>query len=183
MVHPAYVRIGNSAFSLHDSDGVVFKDGLNPLLSVAIKNHQLLVSTTIREPDGRILAELKDNEWKLNPATVYDRNYTDSVLEVRNQMGDVVLQVAGLQQTIYVTGIFRCKNGWSTLIAPTPEGTGMDIRPPGVQHALSLKPFCEYPSERHLGSCGGVQSLIKEVRAAPIPLKAYPAPIDLCPTR
>jgi hypothetical protein len=75
-------------------NGVLFTEGSDPLVWLSIKNSKVLVSANIRNEQGELIAELRDNEWKLNKDLIFDRNYTDNAIEVREKNGNVVLQVA-----------------------------------------------------------------------------------------
>ena len=54
---------------------------------------RLKVSTKIRDKDGHLIAEIIGNEWQLKKEKLWDRNYNDSALEVKDAEGDVVLQI------------------------------------------------------------------------------------------
>ena len=54
---------------------------------------RLKVSTKIRDKDGQLIAEIIGNEWKLKKEKLWDRNYNDSALEVKDAEGYAVLQM------------------------------------------------------------------------------------------
>jgi len=162
------LSVGRNHVLLASPNGVFLSDGKEPLLSLKIEDTRLIVSTVIRNEKGDLIAELKDNEWALQqqPA-IFDRNYTDNLLEVRDNAGNIALQVVDLGNTIHVAGIFHCRNGWTTVMGPFGRGAAFDIRPPGVQAEYKITPICEYPSATHLRSCPGLKSLVTLVDSLP----------------
>lgn len=176
-----YISVGATRFIVDSPDGVFLRDGELPVLSVRLINERLLVSTSIRNKVGEIIAELKDNEWKLNKDTIFDRNYTDHILEVRDRWGKVAIQVVHFGDTIHLAGIFRCQNGWATALGPVGrDGAVMDIKPPGKDPHYEIPAICEYPSERHFGSCPGIASLKKLVRHGEGPAYRMGGSLNLC---
>ena len=101
-----YLSVGSARFIIDEPNGIFLKDGELPVLSLNERNGQLLVSTTIRDAKGDIVAEIKENEWAVNKNAAYDRNYPNDAFEVRDNRGRVALQVASLGDTIHVAGIF-----------------------------------------------------------------------------
>jgi len=150
------VLIGNARLFPDSPDGVLFRDGSDPLLSLKIADGKLLVSTNIRDEKGTLIAELRDNQWthQVRPA-IYDRNYNDHVLEIRDADGEVALRVVDFGDAIQVAGIFRCKNGRSWTIGPAKNGLGglMETTVPGQGHRYHVPQICEYPSDEKLGQC------------------------------
>jgi hypothetical protein len=167
--------------SFNSEDGVVLRDGQDPLLRVRLRDTKLYVTTKIRNERGDLIAELDDNEWshQARPA-IYDRNYNDHVLEIVGSDGNVVLQVVDFGRAIYVAGFFRCRNAWSTVIGPRSDGAALlDIRPPEKPHEYVIPHICEYPSEQKLGSCPGSTTIkVPSVSDRSVPL---PVGLDLCP--
>ena len=155
------VLIGGSRLIIDSLGGVLLADGRNPMLAIRLQNGKLLVSTQIRNSKGELLAQMVDNEWshQARPA-IFDRNYRDNAIEIKDSAGNVALQVVDLGKTIYLAGVFRCRNGQSLTVGPDPVAGGglLDIANPGVEPEYFLKPICEYPSELHFGSCPGIPS-------------------------
>jgi hypothetical protein len=182
---PVYVSVGGSRFILAPSTGGVFlRDGNDPVISFRIAGGKMLVSTKIKNEKGDLIAELKDNEWvhQQRPA-IFDRNYTDHVLEVKDARGKVALQVVDFGKTIHVSAIFRCHDGWNVLLGPRPAGGALfELRPPGVELQYEISPICEYPSDKHLGACPGADSLrpLALTEGAGILLSAA---LDICPSQ
>lgn len=163
-----YISVGSTRFIVDAPDDVLLRDGDRPILSLRSVNQKLLVTTEIRNSAGDLIAELKDNEWKLNRDLLFDRNYTSQALEVRDRAGKITLQVVDFGDTIHLAGIFRCRSGWTTVLAPAgEEGAVMDIKPPGEEPKYEIPPVCEYPSEQHFGLCPGIDSLSKLINHDP----------------
>lgn len=180
--HARYLSVGGERFKIDSPAGVLFRDQEMPLVSMSLVGNKLLVSTSIRGKEGDLIAELKDNEWQLNRKNaVFDRNYSDIALEVREQSGKVALQVVHLGDTIHLAGIFRCRSGWSTVIGPAGDhGSRMELKPPGESPSLAIPPICEYPSDRHLGSCPGAKALDRQVIHGDGPAYRMGGALDLC---
>ncbi len=145
------VSVGSAEFVMLSSDGVVFDDSKEPLLQIRLVSGRLLVTTRIRDENGNLIAEMTDNEWKHQQApAIFDRNYTQAALEIRDRSGTVALQVANLGRTIAVAAIFHCPNGWTYMAGPLGgESSGIELRPPGQPLTTSIPSICEYPSELH----------------------------------
>lgn len=175
-----YLSVGTTRFLVDSPDNVFLRDGDTPVLSLKLSSSKLLVSTSIRNANGELIAELRDNEWKLNRDSIFDRNYTDNALEVRDRQGKVSLQVVHFGDTIHLAGIFRCKNGWATVLGPVKDGAVMDIKPPGKEAQYEITPICEYPSDRHFSSCPGIQSLSAFIRHGEGPAYRLGGSLNIC---
>ncbi len=175
------ISVGSAEFVMLSTDGVVFDDGKNPLLSIRHADGRLLVTVEIRDEHGDLVAEMKDNEWKHQPApAIFDRNYTQDALEIRVKSGRVALQVADLGSTVSVAAVFHCPNGWTYMAGPIGGiGSGIELRPPGQQLSLSIPAFCDYPSDLRSGSCPGIERLRQMTSRAHAVYPLY-FPIHLC---
>jgi len=149
-----YIALGGALFSIDSPDNVFLRDGVKPQISLRVENQKLFVSSTVRDGNGEIIAELRDNEWDLNEGFYVDRNYTDQILEVRANSGDVILQVENFGEVIRIAGVFNCKNGHRFALAPFGKFGAM-IVPEYQENQLDgiIDPICDYPSNLHLGSC------------------------------
>jgi type II secretory pathway pseudopilin PulG len=176
------VLLGGIPISFNSADGVILRDGQEPLLRVRLIDGKLYVNAKIRNERGELIAELDDNQWshQVRPA-IFDRNYNDHLLEIIGSDGNVVLQVVDFGRAIYVGGLFRCRNAWSTVIGPASNGAALlDIRPPGKAHIYEIPRICEYSSDRRLGSCPGIASM-KVPPAGDQSIRPLPTGLDLCP--
>ena len=125
--------------------------------TVELENGELKVSTVIRDRGGHVVAELLKNEWKVNTAAAYDRNYSKDGIEVRDSTGDVVLQLRFLGDRVQFQGKFFNSAGQGIAVGKIkgPDGqTGGAIEVTGSAHPhvqMRIKPMFRYPSDRHLG--------------------------------
>lgn len=159
-----YIAVGATRFIIDAPDNVFLREGNDPLLSLKIVNNKLFVTTYIRDSKGELVAELVDNEWKLNINSIFDRNYNDQALEVRDGKGEIILQIVNFGDVIHFAGVFNCKNGKTFALIPTGEsGAIMEIKPPGVDLQNKILPVFTYPSDLHFGECPGFDTLRKLV--------------------
>jgi hypothetical protein len=178
---PMSISVGSAEFQMLSKDGVVFDEGGDPLLSIRLLNGRLLVTTHVRDASGGLIAEIIDNEWKhQNHPAIFDRNYTNDVLEIRDNTGRVALQLANVGNTIDVAATFHCKNGWTYETGPIGgEGSGIELRHPGEALRYEILPICDYPSDLHFGSCPGIERL-KQMTVRPHAIYPLHFPIHLC---
>jgi hypothetical protein len=164
---PDFVAVGGVLFRVNTPDGVLLRDGGSPLISMRISENKMLVSAIVTDDNGDVVAEIHDNEWSHQKAPlVYDRNYTDSVLEVRDGKGKVALQVVDFGDVVHVAGIFHCsKDKWTFVLGPAKDGGAIiEARPPGTTITYSIPPICDYPSGLHFGSCPGSATLRRSMQ-------------------
>jgi hypothetical protein len=134
----------------------------------------MFVTAKMKDERGNLIAEMKDNEWTHQPRpSIFDRNYNDNVLEIKDVDGRIALQVADFGETVEVAGVFHCsKNSWTYVLGPADDGGAeIEVRPPGMKTEYQIPPICDYPSQLHLGSCPGsnrIASMIKNRTAYPI---------------
>jgi hypothetical protein len=118
---------------------------------------KIKVSTVVRDRSGELIARLEENEWSEKPANRFDRNYSDSALEIIDDWGDVVLQVRLVGNVVQLQGKFYSREGRATGIGKVWDDLEKDFvgtiefRPSSVPLALKIKPIFKYPSERHIG--------------------------------
>jgi hypothetical protein len=161
------ISCGGARFCQFDPSGTIFCDNGEPLVAInRDREGRILLSAKIRNEKGELIAEIRDNEWKLNPDLLFDRNYTNFAVEVRERTGNVVLQVADLGDVIHFEGILRCRNGRMLTIARyddgTKQGAAFTFTPnTASSNARRISEIFEYPSALHLGSCPGYEGLRK----------------------
>jgi hypothetical protein len=125
-------------------------------LTIELENSDVKVSTIIRDKTGRVVAELKKNEWKVNPNNTWDRNYSTNALEVKDPTGDIVLQVILLDDRVRFQAKLYDSSGRGISFGKVrgPEGWGGGIEITGPKHPdllLKISPVFKYPSDLHLG--------------------------------
>lgn len=125
-------------------------------LEVKFINNQIKVSASVRDYTGNMLTTIVDNEWKVNPNKVFDRNYSKNAVEVKDNNGNIVLQVRFSGDVLQFQGVlYDPKNNLSWLVAQRERDDRMDafmeIQKPGGNFTYSIKPIFKYPSDLHLG--------------------------------
>jgi len=146
---------GGTIFSFAGPQGQpLFKIFDDNSLTVVIDGGQVKVSTLIRDKSGSAVAELINNEWKVNRNNTFDRNYSKDALEVKDNSGDIVLQVKVLNDRIQFQGKFYNSQGNGVALGKHDSGQGGVIEMTGANHPhlkLKIEPIFQYPSENHLG--------------------------------
>jgi len=146
---------GGTIFSFAGPQGQpLFKIFDDNSLTVVIDGGRVKVSTLIRDKSGAAVAELINNEWKVNRNNTFDRNYSKDALEVKDNSGDIVLQVRVLNDRIQFQGKFYNSQGNGVAIGKHDSGKGGTIEMTGANHPhleLKIEPIFQYPSENHLG--------------------------------
>lgn len=122
---------------------------------IAVSNDQgkVKLSTKLRGKSG-LIVEIIDNEWRLNPLKLWDRNYNDNALEVKDENG-VVLQIKVLSDRIQLQAIYYDKNGNGVVIGGNQEYMGghgiIEKTGPNCEPNYTIKPIFKYPSNLHFG--------------------------------
>ena len=153
------MEIGNSGtiFRYTGEKGTPIFSVLNGTnLTIESEEGRIKVSTFIHDRTGAVIAELSKNEWKVAPSPrTWDRNYSDHSLEVKDDRGDIVLQVRMLQGRVQLQAVYYDgpESGLAFVEDPRPEKGGVIeiFRPGGHQRTYKIKPIFRYPSEHHLG--------------------------------
>jgi hypothetical protein len=124
-------------------------------LTIATQRGRVSVSTLIRDPDGSVVAELINNEWRVNPQKSFDRNYTKDALEVKDDAGDIILQVRMLEDRARFQGKFYDSSGRGVALGaegkPQNKHGVIQVSGPNQPLNFSVKPIFKYPSDTHLG--------------------------------
>ena len=121
------------------------------------KRRRLLVSTLVRNAQGGLVAELKQNQWQVNPNASFDRNYRRDTLEVKGSAGDVILQARLVGDRVQFQAKFRDVNGKGIAIGKGKDANGAVggiIEITGHAHpnlSLHIAPIFRYPSSRYFG--------------------------------
>jgi hypothetical protein len=121
---------------------------------------KLMVSSQLFDEDGKLSAELIQNDWKVAPPPkTWDRNYTDNSLEVKNAKGNVILQIRMLPDRIQLQGEWRSENGDGVQLAKVRDprtgvwGGGIVLfkKSKEAEFRTTIKPIFRYPSTLHFG--------------------------------
>jgi hypothetical protein len=119
----------------------------------------LSVSTPIRDHNGRLVATIDNNEWRVYSGAT-DKNYTDNSLEVLDLRGHVVLQVTLLDDRVQIQGEWRdefgkgCRLRQSSPEDPLHKGMEMGLEiwdnKQGEEYfEKTIPPRFKYPSNEH----------------------------------
>ncbi|WP_315783057.1 hypothetical protein [Bradyrhizobium sp. SZCCHNPS1003] len=124
---------------------------------------ELKVSTQIADENGRLIAAIERNEWKVASAPQsWDRNYNESALEVKDDRGHVVLQIRLLPDRLQLQGVWptgsqgRAAGLARVVLRKDPDGSGAQFtflpsNPKADMVWPKIEPIFKYPSELHLG--------------------------------
>jgi len=125
-------------------------------LDVSLDKEHIKVSAKILSSDGKLAVQITDNEWEINPNTVYRKNFDKRGLEVIDNHGLPVLQVDLLDKhTLTVAGFFEsegnaiCVTDTGFLRVPLSE-----VNEHSAQMASMLKSqdlMFRYPADKHFG--------------------------------
>ncbi|MFH1101385.1 MAG: hypothetical protein V1726_05050 [Methanobacteriota archaeon] len=146
------LSLGGTNFIYEGPKGYSVLDILGINVTIWIENGKLKISTILRNENGEIVAELKANEWQVNPNLIFDRNFDDTAIEVINTKGDVVLQADLVERCVKFVGYFYREDGWQIAVGPSETGGGyIELRPPGEEIQMNFDKIFQYPSELHPG--------------------------------
>lgn len=126
-------------------------------LTVSRDGSRIMVSTSIFDGKGNLVADLVNNEWQVNRNVSYDRNFTDNALEVKDSSGDIVLQVRLVEDRVQLQGKFYGPNGDAIAFGKGVDASGslggiMEMTGPNNPVLkMKIQPMFLYPSELHLG--------------------------------
>ena len=174
------ISIGPARFTLKPPNKVLFQDRGKPLIGIKIQNNKLFLSAVVRDSHGDLIAEIKDNEWSLNRDNHFDRNYSDSAIEIRDRAGRVVLQAVHFGDIINLRGILRCSDGSGWVLDSSDRQSMMSHFFAGKNPREEIIPICNYPSVRHLGDCPGIPYIEKVVSRNELPNYVLERPLELC---
>jgi hypothetical protein len=127
-----------------------------------IEEGRLLVTMTIIDKDGEIVAEIVRNEWTVNPHNSFNRNYSTDSLEVKDPQEDLILQLRLVADRVQIQGRFyRSKSklyGIEKVIGAKivdeyeeDEWVSISLITEDFPAKLKIRPMFKYPSELHLG--------------------------------
>src|SRR5205807_9331910 len=81
-------------------------------LVVETEDGQVAVLSRLFNRNGNTVVELSRNEWKVAPPPqAWDRNYSRDALEVKDDTGDIVLQVRVLSDRVRIQGKWYAPGG------------------------------------------------------------------------
>lgn len=172
MRYTPWVAIGDSKSVLqmvpNDRNEPYFKPFPDAQFLVRVGRNGPMISTTIRDYRGDLVATVTDNHWKIYPPFCLDKNYTDSAFEVQDDSGHVVFQAVLLPHGggsgpkglpgVEVQGEWWDNQGRGVRFLKNPEGDSGEVIPltPQDQRDYELiRPIFKYPSSEHWGEFSG----------------------------
>ena len=79
----------------------------NPIFTATVKNDKLYISIIIFDRDGKIVAYIEENKWKINKNNYFKMDISASEVKVINQYGEVALHCIALRDgAVKVNGVF-----------------------------------------------------------------------------
>jgi hypothetical protein len=124
-----------------------------------------LLTTTVRDYNGNLVAEVVRNHWRVYPTYCADKNYTEDALEVKDTAGHVVLQVRILKDRVLLLGEWWDNQGngvrlMRPLVTTPTKGSGI-VRMNRQNQFLNelVQPIFKYPSKDHWGEMTGTWPL------------------------
>lgn len=124
-------------------------------LTLRLENNKIYISGVFRSYDGKLVAEMKDNEWEINPTNYFRRNYDDHGLEVIDSDGITKFQIEFTNSnTVQIGGIFvdKTKVTWlSSIMAAFIVYPGKIDVDHMIKNADRVPNIFLYPSDKYLG--------------------------------
>ena len=121
--------------------------------------HGIELSTPLLDRSGRKIVNIEKNHWTVVPPPgIWDKNYTQNSLEVKDNREQVVLQIKFLPDRIQIAVEWRDQFGrgqeWSK--CGSNKALPSCISPWGspqteLQNEQIIEPIFQYPSNEHLG--------------------------------
>jgi len=111
-----------------------------------------LVSTTVRDSKGHIIATINKNHWRVYPPYCQEKNYTEDALEVLDSSLHVVLQLKLLQDRVQVQGEWWDNQGHGLRISRSSDpkrGQLVHLGPQVKRNEALIQPMFRYPSKQH----------------------------------
>jgi hypothetical protein len=116
--------------------------------------HGPMVSTTIRDSEGHIVASVDKNHWKVYPPFCQEVNYTKEALEILDSSLHVVLQVRLFSDRVQVQGEWWDNQGHGLRISASTDPKRGQVAPLGPQmkrNEALIAPMFKYPSKNFQG--------------------------------
>lgn len=127
----------------------------NFAISIKILKNKIYVSAKVRSLDGKITAEIENNEWELNPNNYFKRNFDKSGLEIIDEFGIPIFQIDLIDNnSIRLGGIFI--NEITSIIiksntSPLTAYGGIPDIENLKKEGLEIQKMFKYPSNKYIG--------------------------------
>ncbi|MBA4121973.1 MAG: hypothetical protein H0X72_05880 [Acidobacteria bacterium] len=139
--------------------GEVIKFANDNALKLSTDTKGIKVSIAIKNKSGKLVAELIENEWKIKHNDLWDRNYSQNALEVKDNAGDIIFQVRLIENRVQLQAKIYDSNGRGIGIHGDKEGGYLELT--GTNRPtldFKIEPIFKYPSDLHLGEFVSKQS-------------------------
>jgi hypothetical protein len=123
--------------------------------------HGIQISTPLLDRSGKKILTIEKNRWTvIQQPGIWDKNYTENALEVKDSRGDVVFQIRFLSDRVQISAEWRGQFGrgqeWSKCSSIPNKPPSGCISPWGnakteLQNEKLIEPIFQYPSKEHLG--------------------------------
>jgi hypothetical protein len=151
------VEISNGIFDLAEYDPVNFG---NNVLKVWIEDEVIKIDLDVKNNEGFLVAQVRNNEWKLNEGTYFDRNFDEKGLEIKDKKtGNIILQVDLIEKNVIcLQAILPSTDSTATYITgcdcPIYVVSSMLTKDNAVERQRTIMPIIpifKYPSDLYKG--------------------------------
>jgi len=131
-----------------DLNRFIHIEGFEYPVKIKFLSGQILVSAFIRDEKGKMIAQIVNNDWLVNPEGRYDRNFSNNAFEVINNINKIPIFQIVLkdQNNIYIGGVFYYEKG--RIVA---SQKGLFINPGDKRPEDNIRCIFRYPGDKHLG--------------------------------
>lgn len=113
------------------------------------------VGGAIRDEQGNLVLQIMDNKWRIFPSFTSDKNYNNTALEVKDNRGRIVFQIAFLSSCVALQARLISGYGQEIEIYSSDPSEPAHIGFPRTQEnpppMYLIRPIFEYPSNEKLG--------------------------------
>jgi hypothetical protein len=139
-----------------DANGRALSFYADANLDVRNDDGHLLLSTVVRDQQGKVVVKIENNHWSVSPdkGICLDKNYSDDALEVKDGRDHIVLQMRLYPDRIQLQGEWFNDKGEPVMVAVNPKTKGTVIFVKGLKYdpnveAIVIRPLFQYPSATH----------------------------------
>lgn len=116
-------------------------------IKIKVEQGKLLISAWITDKEGKMVAQIVDNEWRLNPDNFYDRNFSNTAFEVIDKTKMPIFQIViKSNNEIDMGGIFYYPGGKVVITSKS-----FMVNPHDDAFKQEMRRIFKYPSDKFLG--------------------------------
>ena len=116
-------------------------------IKIKVDRGKLFVTVWIIDNEGKMVAQIANNEWQVNPNNFYDRNFSNMALEIIDNTKTPILQIIIKSgNEIDIGGVFYYPGG---RVAATSRS--FITNPSDSIIKKEMKRFFKYPGDKYLG--------------------------------